>query len=252
MCNQIGHQDDETMMLIQAAHKGDKTARDRLVTENIGLVWSVVKRFLGRGQDAEDLFQIGSIGLLKAIDKFDFQFEVRFSTYAIPMITGEIRRFLRDDGMIKVSRSLKEQAQKAGIIREKMYMETGREPTVQEIADCMGIGVEELAVALESGAEVESLQKTIYQGDGSEISLLDRLESDKDECETVMNRMLLQQMLGQLQGNEKILMQMRYYEDKTQTEIAKKLGVSQVQVSRMEKRILKKFRKELGESYNFR
>jgi RNA polymerase sporulation-specific sigma factor len=239
-------------MLIQAAHKGDKTARDRLVTENIGLVWSVVKRFLGRGQDAEDLFQIGSIGLLKAIDKFDFQFEVRFSTYAIPMITGEIRRFLRDDGMIKVSRSLKEQAQKAGIIREKMYMETGREPTVQEIADCMGIGVEELAVALESGAEVESLQKTIYQGDGSEISLLDRLESDKDECETVMNRMLLQQMLGQLQGNEKILMQMRYYEDKTQTEIAKKLGVSQVQVSRMEKRILKKFRKELGESYNFR
>lgn len=247
MCNRTKSQADETMMLIQAAHKGDKAARDRLVTENIGLVWSVVKRFTGRGQEPEDLFQIGSIGLLKAIDKFDFQFDVKFSTYAIPMITGEIRRFLRDDGMIKVSRSLKEQAQKAGMVREKLYMELGREPTVHEIAGKMGIEVEELAAALESGAEVESLQKTIYQGDGNEISLLDRLEEDNDECEAVMNRMMLQQMLDGLKGDERTLMVMRYYQDKTQTEIAKKLGVSQVQVSRIEKRILKKFRKELEE-----
>lgn len=246
MCENKEYQMDETIQLIRLAHKGDKEARDRLVTENMGLIWTVVKRFTGRGQEPEDLFQIGSIGLLKAIDKFNFDYGVRFSTYAVPMIAGEIRRFLRDDGMIKVSRSLKEQAQKAGAVREHLYIRFGREPTMQEIAAELGIGVEELAAALESGAEVESLHKTIYQGDGNEISLLDRLEEEKDECETVMNRMMIQQMLNHLEGDDRTLMIMRYYQDKTQTEIAKKLGVSQVQVSRIEKRILKNFRKELG------
>ena len=143
---------DETMELIQSAHAGDKEARDRLVSENMGLIWSVVRRFLGRGHEPEDLFQIGSIGLLKAIDKFDLTFDVRFSTYAIPMITGEIKRFLRDDGMIKISRSLKEMAAKARAERERMGTVLGREPTLDELAASLQVEPTELAAALESGA----------------------------------------------------------------------------------------------------
>ena len=148
---------DETMELIQSAHAGDKEARDRLVSENMGLVWSVVRRFLGRGHEPEDLFQIGSIGLLKAIDKFDLAFDVRFSTYAIPMITVEIKRFLRDDGMIKISRSLKEMAAKARTEKEKLGTALGREPTLEELAAALEVEPMELAAAMESGAEVESL-----------------------------------------------------------------------------------------------
>lgn len=235
----------ETMKLIQLAHTGDKKAREQLVEENTGLIWNVVKRFIGRGQEPEDLFQIGSIGLLKAIDKFDFSYEVRFSTYAVPMIAGEIKRFLRDDGMIKVSRALKDQAMKARIERESLNRKLGREPTIDELAKQLGIGVEELAVALDSGAEIESLHKTIYQGDGSEIHLMDRLESKNNESEELINRVVVEQMVDHLEEKEKQIIVMRYYEDKTQTEIAKQLGISQVQVSRMEKKILKAMRGKL-------
>ena len=154
---------DETLILIGKAHQGDKVARDLLVEQNTGLVWSIVRRFLNRGVEAEDLFQIGSIGLMKAIDKFDTSYEVRFSTYAVPMITGEIKRFLRDDGMLKVSRSMKETAGKGYAAREQLERKLGREPSLMEIADEIGVTPEELAMAMESGAEIESLQKTIYQ-----------------------------------------------------------------------------------------
>ena len=156
---------DETMNLIDRAHQGDKEARDRLVLDNMGLIWSIVRRFAGRGHDLEDLFQIGSIGLMKAIDKFDLSYEVRFSTYAVPMIAGEVKRFLRDDGMIKVSRSLKEMAIKARAARESLTCALGREPTVEEIAKEMGVSKEEVAASMEAGAEVESLYKTIQKED---------------------------------------------------------------------------------------
>lgn len=236
---------DETAKLIQSAHEGNKSARDRLVSENMGLVWSIVRRFGGRGYDPEDLFQIGSIGLIKAIDKFDLSFDVKFSTYAVPMIAGEIKRFLRDDGMIKVSRVLKETAIKAKGVREALNLKLGREPTLNEIAGELGICVEELAAAMESGAEIESLQKTIYQGDGSSIHLMDKLEEKSNPAEEVMNKMLLGRLLKELAPEERKIIIRRYYMEQTQTQIAKELGISQVQVSRMEKKILKSMREKL-------
>ena len=233
---------DEVAKLIQAAHDGDKAARDKLVADKMGLIWSIVRRFAGRGHEMEDLFQIGSIGLLKAIDKFDLSYDVKFSTYAVPMITGEIKRFLRDDGMIKVSRSLKEIAYKAKTAKEAMNNRLGREPTIDELAEELGICVEELAVALESGAEVESIYKTIYHGDGNTISLIDKIEETENDNEKLLNRIVLQELISALEPQEKRIITMRYFLDKTQTEIAKELGISQVQVSRLEKKILKSMR----------
>ena len=233
---------DEVAKLIQAAHDGDKAARDKLVADNMGLIWSIVRRFAGRGHEMEDLFQIGSICLLKAIDKFDLSYDVKFSTYAVPMITGEIKRFLRDDGMIKVSRSLKEIAYKAKTAKEAMNNRLGREPTIDELAEELGICVEELAVALESGAEVESIYKTIYHGDGNTISLIDKIEETENDNEKLLNRIVLQELISALEPQEKRIITMRYFLDKTQTEIAKELGISQVQVSRLEKKILKSMR----------
>ena len=224
---------DETMELIRRAHEGDT-----------GLIWSVVRRFLGRGAESEDLFQIGSIGLLKAIDKFDLGFEVRFSTYAVPMITGEIKRFLRDDGMIKISRSVKELAVKARRERERLGTKLGREPTLSELAGSMEVEPMELAAALEAGAEVESLYKTIYHGDGSAISLIDKLEDKNREDEEVLDKLTVRRLLRELPPQDARLIIMRYYMDKTQTQVAKELGVSQVQVSRMEKKILGTMRKK--------
>ena len=236
---------DHTLSLIQLAHQGDKEARDTLIKENMGLVYAVARRFLGRGIEQEDLFQIGSIGLIKAVDKFDPSFEVRFSTYAVPMITGEIKRFLRDDGMIKVSRTLKETAGKAYMAREELERKLGREPTLTEIAAALQADREELVLAMESGAEVESLQQTIFQGDGSSICLEDKLESGRNQQEEMMNRLLLEEMLSQLPAKESTLLYQRFFQERTQTEIARELGLSQVQVSRMEKRILKELRKKL-------
>lgn len=170
---------DHTIALIQKSHNGDEEARARLVEENTGLVWCIVKRFYNRGVEAEDLFQIGSIGLLKAIDKFDLGFDVKFSTYAVPMISGEIKRFLRDDGMIKVSRPLKELAYKAYQCKENLQETLGREPTITEISETMEVPVEDLTMAMEAGSDVESLQKSIYQKDGQEIRLMDKLPGRK-------------------------------------------------------------------------
>ena len=211
--------------------------------ENTGLIYSVARRFLGRGVEMEDLFQIGSIGLLKAVDKFDMSFDVRFSTYAVPMIAGEIKRYLRDDGILKVSRSLKENHYRIYSVREALTRRLEREPTVEELACEMGISVEELVFTLESGAEVESLHKTIYQGEGTEISLMDKIPEKENRQEKVLNRIFLEEILGSLNAKERKLIYMRYFQNKTQTEIAYELGVSQVQVSRMEKRILRSLQK---------
>ncbi len=153
------------MEYIRRAHQGDKEARDALVTENMGLIWSIVRRFSGRGYELEDLFQIGSIGLMKAIDKFDLSMDVKLSTYAVPMITGEIRRFLRDDGMIKVSRPLKELAARTGAARERLGFSLGREPTIEELAREVGASREEVAASLEAGAEVESIYRPMGRDD---------------------------------------------------------------------------------------
>ena len=236
---------EHPLALIERAHQGDKEARDLIFQENIGLVWSIVKRFQNRGVDLEDLFQIGSIGLLKAVDKFDTSYEVKFSTYAVPMISGEIKRFLRDDGMIKVSRSLKETCYKAYLAREKLEKKMGRDPQIQEMAKEIGIPEEELIQALDSSAEIESLQKTIYRGEGNDICLLDKLEEKRDRQEESLNRILLEEILGSLSPQERQLIYMRYFQERTQTEIAGELGISQVQVSRMEKKILKRLREQI-------
>jgi RNA polymerase sporulation-specific sigma factor len=187
---------EHTFALIEKSHQGDKEARDMLVAENIGLVWSIVKRFNGRGHEQEDLFQIGTIGLIKAIDKFDTSYEVRFSTYAVPMISGEIKRFLRDDGMVKVSRSLKENGYKIRQATQFIAHEMGREATLEELAAATELSTEDVVMALDANVEVESIYKTVYQGDGNQISLVDKLIEKRDDQEKLLNRMLLEQLLG--------------------------------------------------------
>lgn len=233
---------DDILALLGRVHQGDKKARDILVEKNMGLVHSIARRFQNRGVEMEDLIQIGSIGLLKAIDKFDLTYEARFSTYAVPMITGEIKRFLRDDGMVKVSRSLKEEAARIYAAREVFMGEQGREPTLEELADKLQLTREEVILAMESAAQIESLQKTIYQSDGSDIALEDKLPFEKNQQEEVLDRMLLEQMLGSLNTEERELIYLRFFKERTQSNIAKKMGMSQVQVSRMEKKILRRMR----------
>ncbi len=244
--------------MIKLAHNGDKEARDLLVNENVGLIWSIVKRFSGRGYEMEDLFQIGCIGILKAIDKFDITFNVQFSTYAVPMITGEIKRFLRDDGIIKVSRSLKENNYKISKAVGELSIKLNREPTIEEIAEKLEMSSEEIIMTMEANIEVESIHKTIYQNDGNEIYLVDKISKDgisnsieniniseDTEKDNLINHMVLKEIIEKLDPREKELIILRYYKDKTQVEVAKVLGISQVQVSRMEKKILLKMRKNL-------
>ena len=234
---------DNIRYLISQAQKGDKQVRDTLIEENLGLVHHIVKRFLNRGYDAEELFQIGCIGLMKAVDHFDTEYEVKFSTYAVPLIMGEIKRFLRDNGMIKISRSLKENAWKIKNAKQDLAGPTGREVTIDEIAEYTGLTVEEIVLAQEADIEIESLSKTVYQGDGSEISLGDRIADDKNEHERLLNHLFLEQLLQALSEDERYLIKLRYFDNVTQTETAKELGISQVQVSRLEKKILEKMKR---------
>ena len=221
----------------------------------------IVRRFSGRGYDLEDLFQIGAIGLIKAIDKFDLSLGLKFSTYAVPMITGEIKRFIRDDGPVKVSRTIKENGMKVKLARQRLQAEEGREPTLQEIADQTGLSVEDVVLAMEACVEVESIYSAVYQDDGNEVYLVDKVvqgqsgavgrsavggcESEDREKEGVLNRMLLEQLLDSLKPSDRELICMRYFQNKTQMEIAASLGISQVQVSLMEKRILFSMREKV-------
>ena len=236
---------EEVSVLIARAQNGSKEARQLLVEKNLGLVHHIVKRFLGRGYDAEDLFQIGSIGLIKSIDKFDLSYDVKFSTYAVPMITGEIKRFLRDDGMVKVSRTIKENGFKVRQAQEKIAGEKGRDATISELEEATGIDREDIVLAIEAGAEVESIHKPVYQADGSEVYLVDRLQERRDDNEMLLNHLVLEGLLSELDERERQLIRLRYYENMTQTEVAKRMDITQVQVSRLEKKILFRMRGRL-------
>ena len=233
---------EHTMDLLLRAKNGDKKAGELLVQENLGLVGSVVKRFENRGYERDDLFQIGAIGLMKAIEKFDFSYEVRFSTYAVPLVTGEIRRFLRDDGMMKVSRSIKESGWRVKRSREKLEQELGRSVTVQELADDTGLSTEEVAMAIDASEEVASIYQTIYQSDGSELYLVDKVADETPEEEQLLAKVTVQQLLQALAPEEQQLIRLRYFEGKTQSLVAENMGMTQVQVSRSEKKILQKMR----------
>lgn len=236
---------EQTFELIRQSQSGDKKAKEQLIMMHSGLIWNVVRRFMGRGYEAEDLYQIGAIGLIRAIDKFDFTYDVKFSTYAVPLISGEIKRFLRDDGMIKVSRSLKENQWKIKKAVETLRNEMGREPTVEEIAGELFMEPEEIVLSMEAAVEVESIEQSIFAGDGKEISLKERIACEKNEEEELTNKLFLQQLLDTLDKRDRTLIMLRYFENKTQNQVAEAMGISQVQVSRLEKKILRRM-KELA------
>lgn len=239
-----------TIELIKKAQAGDENAKNTLVSHNLGLVRSVLKRFVGRGYEKEDLYQLGCIGLIKAIEKFDFTYNVRFSTYAVPMIIGEIKRFLRDDGMIKVSRSLKQTAARVKSMKESLFKKTGKEPTLQELADALDITKEEIVMALDSNIQPDYLYDVIHQDDGSPVHLIDKVSETKSEDESeVLDRIALIEILSKLKARERTIIVLRYFKDKTQTEIAKTLGISQVQVSRIEKKILREMKELLEKTW---
>lgn len=238
---------DSTKDLIERAHRKDKEARDKLILDNMGLIGSIVKRFEGRGVDREDLFQIGSIGLIKAVDKFDTSFGVMFSTYAVPMITGEIKRFLRDDGIIKVSRNVKNIARKIHFDREALSKELNREPTIEELSQYSGFNKEDIVLAMESSANLQYLYDTIHQDDGSPVLLIDKISEVNIEDNSVVDRIALKDVLQNLDSKSRQIIMLRYFKDKTQVQVAKMLGISQVQVSRIEKKVLLEMRKQLEE-----
>lgn len=233
---------DETLSLLEKAQQGDEKAKERLVEKNIALVKSLVKKFLNRGYEYEDLFQLGSIGLVKAIYNYNPSYNVRFSTYAVPMIIGEIKRFLRDDSMIKVSRSLKELVTKANAAKEYLKAELKREPTIQEIAENIESSPDEIIYAMEAVRAPTSIYDVIYEDDDNPILLIDKVSEEYSQEDKAMVRLTLKDLLSKLEKRERTIIVMRYFQDKTQSEIAKLLDISQVQVSRIEKRILKKMR----------
>lgn len=236
----------DTLTLINQAHNGDKASRDKILMENTGLIWSIVKRFLNRGYEGEDLFQIGCIGMLKAIDKFDMEFNVAFSTYAVPMITGEIRRFLRDDGIIKISRTIKENQAKIIMATEKYRKEKGSEPTMEELSKYTQLSIEDIVTAMEAAREVDSIDREIDAGEGKKQTLLDKIEDTKNPENMVLNRIFIKQMLETLDEDERKIIVLRYFQNKTQSEIAKMMGTTQVQVSRVEKKILTRLKKQIN------
>ncbi len=231
--------------LLRRASNGDKLARDELIIQNMGLVHSIVRRFTGRGYDVEDLVQIGCIGLTRAAQRFDESFGVQFSTYAVPMIIGEIKRFIRDDGIIKVSRSLKDIAAKAAFIKDRFIKTTGAEPTVNQLADELGLSAAELAAALDSQIPPQSLYISTDDGNGESKPLIDRIESNENPVEDMLSRVLIGQLLTELNERDRQIVKLRYFDLETQTQVAQKLGISQVQVSRLEKRILLKLREKI-------
>lgn len=234
---------DETLKLIHKVQEGDEQAKELLISSNLGLVRSVVGKFSNIGYERDDLFQLGSIGLIKAIYKFDSSYNVKFSTYAVPMILGEIKRYLRDDGMVKVSRSLKQLAIKVKMQGEELSKQLGRDPTIDEISEKLGVEKEDVVMAIESNFSVEYLQGVIHEEEGSPICLMDKISlKGENEEDKVVDNLLLKEVLGKLEKRERQIIMLRYFEDKTQSEIGELLDISQVQVSRIEKRVLHKLK----------
>lgn len=237
--------DYEVKELIKRSQLGEQEARDLIVQKNMRLVWSVVQRFLNRGYEPDDLFQIGCIGLLKSVDKFDLSYDVKFSTYAVPMIIGEIQRFIRDDGTVKVSRSLKETGNKIRKAKDELSKKFGRVPTILEIAEFLEISPEDVVLAQEASRAPSSIHETVYENDGDPITLLDQIA---DSTETKwFDKIALKEAIRELDERERLIVFLRYYKDQTQSEVASRLGISQVQVSRLEKKILQQMKDRMDE-----
>ena len=231
----------EIKQLLKAAHSGDKVAREKLINGNLRLVLSVVKRFTGRGENPDDLFQIGCIGLIKSIDNFDVNQNVRFSTYAVPMIIGEIRRHLRDNSPVRVSRSIKDMAYKAMQIKEQLTDKLKREPTISEIADKLGVPREDVVIALESIVEPVSLYDSVYCDSGDTVYVLDQIGDNNDD-KNWLDEICLREAIKNLSDREKRILSLRFMQGKTQMEVSNEIGISQAQVSRLEKNAMEKIK----------
>ena len=238
--------EEDWRISIQKAQDGDKAIRDTLVTENVGLIYMVLKRFSNRGMELEDLFQIGVIGLLKAIDKFDLSRDLSFSTYAVPMIIGEIRRFLRDDGMLHVSRQIKDNARKIAMAKEELKKKHTHDPSMRQLMEVTGLSAEDIVAAIEASTDVESIYQPIGNvSEGGQLLIVDQLEDTRKTEQELINRITVSQLLESLAAQERKLIELRYMEGKTQSESAKVLGMNQVAVSRLEKKILLRMRQQL-------
>ncbi|GAF17887.1 LOW QUALITY PROTEIN: RNA polymerase sporulation specific sigma factor SigF [Bacillus sp. JCM 19046] len=237
--------DGEVKDLILKSQQGDTEARDLIVNKNTRLVWSVVQRFMNRGYEAEDLFQIGCIGLIKSVDKFDLSYDVKFSTYAVPMIIGRFSDF-RDDGTVKVSRSIKELSNKIRKTKDELTKELRRTPTVNEIALHLDVTPEEVVFASDANRSLTSIHETVYENDGDPITLLDQI-ADHTQIKW-FDKIALKEAIRDLGERERLIVYLRYYKDQTQSEVATRLGISQVQVSRLEKKILEQMKETMSET----
>ena len=231
---------------IKRAQDGDKFEMDRLIRENNGLIWSIVKRFMNRGYEVEDLYQIGCMGFIKSIKRFDTNFEVKLSTYSVPYILGEIKRFIRDDGPIKVGRSIKELNTKINELK-RHYLLNGKEITLEQICKELKIQKEDAIIAMESTNAVESMDAVANaeNKDGKQMTVFDKISTGKNEEEMITNRMVVNQLINELQDRDKEIILLRFFKEKTQTEVAKILGISQVQVSRIERKVLNEMKSKL-------
>jgi RNA polymerase sporulation-specific sigma factor len=238
---------DKNPELLILARNGDTDAMNKLIEMNLPLVSSISKKFLNRGYDYEDIFQIGSIGLIKAINNFDLTYNVKFSTYAVPMIIGEIKRFLRDDGMIKVSRNVKSLARKVHFYKEILTKKLKRSPTIEEVAEYANVDKEEILFAIESSNSLQYLYDTIHQDDGAPVLLIDKLSEKSIDDGNLIERIALKEALRSLDKKARQIIMLRYFKDKTQVQVAKMLGISQVQVSRIEKKVLSEMKRKLEE-----
>lgn len=238
---------NNTLESIMEAQNGNEEEMTKLIQENNGLIWSIVKRFTGRGYEIEDIYQIGCIGFIKAIKRFNSEFEVKLSTYAVPYILGEIKRFLRDDGPIKLSRSIKELNLKIKELQKEHLNKTGKEITLQELAKELKVSKEEIAMAIDSGTPIDSLESASYRDNKTDktISLIDKISTNTDEALLISNKITIQQLIKDLEDREKEVIILRYYKEKTQMQVAKILGITQVQVSRIEKKVLNSMKVKL-------
>ena len=236
---------EETMELLRRTKKGDRAAREALISGNLRLVLSVIQKFTGRGENADDLFQVGCVGLIKAIDNFDITQPVRFSTYGVPMIVGEIRRYLRDNSAIRVSRSMRDTAYRVMQAREKLMAATQREPTVEQIAKELDIPREEVVFAMDAIVDPVSLFDPVYSDKGDTVCVMDQVRDTKNTDEHWLERLALKDALNRLSEREQRILALRFYEGKTQMEVSNEVGISQAQVSRLEKNALKTIKKNI-------
>ena len=236
---------EESMELLRRARRGDQQAREELISGNLRLVLSVIQRFAGRGENADDLFQVGCIGLIKAIDNFDVNMDVRFSTYGVPMIIGEIRRYLRDNSAMRVSRSMRDTAYKVLQTKEQFLSEHQREPSVEEIAAAMGVKREEVVAALDAIVDPVSLYEPVYDHEGDTICVMDQVKDAKNTDERWLEHIALKEAIARLSERERHILDLRFFQGKTQMEVSAEVGISQAQVSRLEKSALKQIRRDL-------